>query len=448
MNSLCNRWYGYTRGVTALLLLCFSVNGQNICTVAGTGTAGYNGDSLAATTSRLNQATGVTVDKSGNILIADSYNNRIRKISQSGIITTIAGNGIAGYSGDNSKAELAELNYPYAIIVDSSGNIYFSDMGNSRIRKIDTLGVITTIAGNGGDAYNGDNIPATTAQCRPGGLGIAKHGGLCFGDFVNNRIRLVDSSGIITTIAGTGYNGYNGDNIVATTAMLSYPIGVSTDNSGNIFIADTHNSRIRKIDSFGIITTIAGNGVEGYNADSILATDAKLDLPAGVTTDGLGNICWSDWGSGRVRKLNTSGMITTLAGDGMQGYGGDNGMAVSAELNYPVSLSFSPSGDLYIADEHNSRIRKISYSLQVSTPLCFENIVIYPNPTTGKFTIKLPNMVSGNLIVCNTIGVTLVNTKIDNTYSQVDISNQANGVYFVNLKTNKDSYVYKVIVAK
>ena len=245
---------------------------------------------------------GVAVDASGNLYFADCNNNRIRKISSGGIITTVAGNASQGYNGDNIAATSASLFLPLGVAVDASGNLYIADTDNHRVRKVSTGGIITTVAGNGTAGYSGDGGPATSAAInRPVAVTVDASGNLYFADCNNNRIRKISSGGIITTVAGNGSQSYNGDNIPATSAGLYYPDGVVVDTSGNLYIADCNN-RIRKV-SGGIITTFAGNGTAGYNGDNIPATSAEIYLPDGLAFDTSGDLYIGDAFNQRIRKV-------------------------------------------------------------------------------------------------------------------------------------------------
>ncbi len=328
-----------------------------ITTVAGTGSQGYNGDNIAATTAQLNAPRGVAVDSAGNLYIADVFNHRVRKVSN-GVITTVAGTGTQGYNGDNIPAASAHLNAPRGVAVDSADNLYIADLGNIRVRKV-TNGVITTVAGNGGSGHSGDNIPATIAQLGcPTDVAADSAGNLYFTDYCDNRLRKV-SNGVITTVAGTGTQGYNGDNIPAATAQLNAPWGVAVDSAGNLYIADAGNDRIRKV-SNGVITTVVGNGTQGYNGDNIPANTAQLGGPIGVAVDSAGSLYIAD--ANRVRKVS-HGVITTVAGTGTPGYNGDNIPATTAQLNAPQGVAVDSAGNLYIADAGNNRVRKVSHGV-------------------------------------------------------------------------------------
>jgi uncharacterized protein (TIGR03437 family) len=346
---------------TKALTLAVVAGGPSIITtVAGTGSYSFSGDGGPATSAQLYNPYGVAVDGSGNIYIGDCLNNRVRKVSSSGIITTVAGTGSPGFSGDGGPATSAQLYNPYGMVVDGSGNLYIADSSNNRIRKISSTGIISTVAGNGGAGYAGDGGPATSAQLyNPLGVAVDGSGNIYIGDSTNNRVRKVSSSGIITTVAGTGSAGFSGDSGPATGAQLYNPCGVAVDGSGNLYIVDGSNQRIRKVSSNGIITTVAGTGSAGFSGDGGPATGAKLSFPSGVAVDGSGNIYIGDSTNNRVRKVSPSGIITTVAGTGSPGFSGDGGPATSAQLFWPDGVVVDGSGNIYIADEGNDRIRLV-----------------------------------------------------------------------------------------
>jgi trimeric autotransporter adhesin len=364
---------------------------QIINTIAGNGMQGFSGDGGPAIDAELSNPFGISVDIPGNVYVADYSNNRIRKVNTSGVISTIAGNGINGFSGDGGLATAAELWSPYGVTEDTSGNIYIADYLNERIRKVNLSGIISTIAGNGHAGFSGDGGPATNAELYlPTDVAVDVTGNIYIADNDNNRIRKIDTSGTIITIAGDASNGYSGDGVQATTSSLTYPYGVAVDDSGNVYIADDGNLRIRKVNTSGIINTIAGNGYQGYSGDGGPATDAELSSPSNVMFDASGNIFISDDGNQRIREVTTSGIINTFAGNGISGFSGDGGPATAAEFYNPENLTLDNSGNVYVIDNGNSRIRKITATettginnlSQVS-----DELNIYPVPNTGCFTI-------------------------------------------------------------
>jgi hypothetical protein len=440
-----------------LLFLFISIldraSSQKISTFAGNGAAGYNGDNIQATAASLNGSYQIIFDRNDNLFVADYANHRVRKITPAGKITTIAGNGIGGYSGDGGLATSASMYYPEGLALDSAGNLFIADNGNSVIRKVDTFGIITTIAGNGNLGFSGDGGPAINAQLfNPGGLSLDKYGNLFFADIHNNRIRKIDKNGIISTVAGNGGYYYNGDNIPATSASLYTPHSVTVDSIGNIYIPDIYNNRVRKVSSNGTITTIAGNGTGSYSGDSGLATQATLYSPTGVLIDHIGNILITDFNNNVIRKVDTSGIISTIAGTGAQGFSGDGGNAVSAVLNRPFSLVFNSSGDLYFVDRQNNRVRKIT-NVQTTLPVTITNFNAYlqgkgliQTNWTGYNEINVASYKierSANGLQFDEIGKTPAKSTLlaENKYSWVDYSPLA-GTNFYRIKAiDKDGSV-------
>jgi sugar lactone lactonase YvrE len=373
-----------------------------IMTVAGIGGSGYSGDGGPATSAAFFVVHGVAVDAAGNLFIADSGNDCIRRVDAiTGIITTVAGNGSPGFSGDAGPATSAALNLPYGVAVDASGNLFVAEYENHRIRRIDGVtGIITTVAGDGTLGNGGPAVNAALAL--PRGVSVDVSGNLFVADFNNYRIRrvntttgtitdvatswsqplavAVDASGniffsdfgrirrvdaitaTITTVAGNLLPGFSGDGGPATSAELNYPQGLAVDPAGNLFIADSGNERLRRVDAAtGIIMTVAGNGTHGYSGDGGPATSATFDGPYGVAVDAAGNLFISDWWNSCIRRVDAiTGIITTVAGNGFPGFSGDGGLAASAVLSLPQGVAFDAFGNLFIADMGNSRIRGIN----------------------------------------------------------------------------------------
>ncbi len=350
-----------------------------IFTVAGNGVPAYFGDGGLATQASINVPYGVALDRSGNIFIADYLNARVRKINSAGIIQTVAGCGPVTSTcafetnfGEGGLATAVAISSPWSVTADAAGNIYFPDNSVNRIRRVTPSGIITTYAGSGsvGTAgFSGDGGLAVNAVLNnPGGLTTDAGGNLYFADRGNHRIRKIDPLGIITTVAGNGSPGYNGDNIPAITASLWQPQGVGVDALGNLYIADTTNNRVRKVTPEGVITTVAGNGqvtVPTINptGDGGLATSATM-VPWDVKVDAVGNLYISDWQGQRIRKVDAfTNIIRTIAGTGAQGYSGDGSAAINALINLPTELALDALGTLYFADNGNNRIRKITPAL-------------------------------------------------------------------------------------
>lgn len=340
-----------------------------ITTFAGNGNFGFGGDGGPATSANLAFPFAVAADNSGNLFISDQGNNRIRKVDTNGIITTVVGNENFGFNGDGIPATSASLSVPFGIAVDPSGNLFIADEGSHRVRKVDTNGIISTVAGNGSFELSGDGGPATSAGLpSPFGVAVDTGGNLFITDFANHRIRKVESGGIITTVAGNGSIGFAGDGGPANLASLSGPFAVATDTSGNFFIADQNNNRIRKVNSGGIISTFAGNGTIKFGGDGSQAVGGSLFSPSGVAADAAGNIFIADPGNVRVRKVDAlTGIISTFAGNGSQGFSGDDGPAINASLNGPAAVAVDGSGNVYIADGSNQRIRKVDSNGIITT---------------------------------------------------------------------------------
>jgi RHS repeat-associated protein len=332
-------------------------------TVAGNYVYGFGGDGGPATLAQLTYPYAVAVGPDGSLFIADTNNHRIRRVGPDGIIITVAGNGGnggPGFSGDGWPATAARLSYPSGVAVGPDGSLYIADNGNYRIRRVGPDGIITTIAGNGVHGFSGDGGPATVAQLsRPFGVAVGPDGSLYIADISDTRIRRVGPDGIITTVAGNGTYGFSGDGGPATAAQLSYPFGVAVGPDGSLYIADTSSS-IRRVGPDGIITTVAGNGVDGFSGDGGPATVAQLTYPYGVAVGPDGSLFISDTVNNRIRRVGPDGIITTMAGNDVYGFGGDGGPATVAQIKEPRGVALGPDGSLYFADTNNYRIRRVS----------------------------------------------------------------------------------------
>lgn len=336
---------------------------QTVHTIAGDGSPGYTGDGGAATAAAVGTPAGITYDATGNVYFTDYSNSVVRKISSSGIITTVAGSATGIYPGDGGAATNAQLGVITGIAIDATGNLYIADGGNHRIRKVSTTGIITTVAGTGTSGYTGDGGPATAARLNsPYDVAVSSTGEIIIADRFNHKVRRVDASGNISTLVGDGTAGSAGDGGAASVARLSGPVGVATDAAGNIFIADYGNKKVRRISASGIITTYAGDGTAGSIGDGGPATAARLSELIGISTDPNGNLYIAvavTTGGNRVRVVYPSGTIVGLAGSGAPAFSGDGGPAITAEFFNVKDAIGDALGNVYICDAGNSRIRKV-----------------------------------------------------------------------------------------
>ncbi len=390
-----------------------SLRAQYIYTFAGTGygaglgIGGYSGDGGPAKYARLNSCTGVCYDGAGNIYIADMANNVVRKVATNGYISTFAGCDTPGYSGDMGPAVSAKLNKPFGLASDHAGNVYISDRDNHVIRKVSVSGIITTYAGTGGSAgYSGDMGAATAAQLNtPEGIATDSTGNLYIADFNNNVVRVVWVGGTIQTYAGTGTAGYTGDGSAAALARLHGPSAVAVDPLGTVYVADYYNSVVRKINASGDISTFAGTGLTGYSGDGGQANVARLYYPSGVAVFGFGPVYISDQGNNAVRSVSSSGIISTVAGTHTNGYNGDGGLAVVAQISSPKGIAIDALNRLFIADYDNNVVRMVSANTGVANVRKNENgLAIYPNPSYGAVTIELPVNTAAELTVMDFTG--------------------------------------------
>jgi sugar lactone lactonase YvrE len=352
-----------------------------VTTLAGTGDEGLAGDGGAPGRARLSRPAGLAIDGAGDLYVADAGNNRIRRIVRRGAITTIVGAGPTGhlqggFAGDGGPATEAELDAPSAVAVGPTGDLFVADSRSNRVRRIAADGTITTVAGNGTEGFRGDGGPAVEAELDfPTGLALDRAGNLYIADTNNHRVRKVAADRTITTVAGSGPTGYlqgglAGDGGPATAARLARPFGLAMDSVGGLYIADGFNNRIRRVTPGGTITTVAGSGPTGYlqgglAGDGGPATTARLNFPRAVVLDAAGNLYVADALNHRVRRVGPNGIIHTIAGSGPTGYlrgsfGGDGGPPSGARLAFPAGLALDPGGRLYIADGENHRIRALT----------------------------------------------------------------------------------------
>jgi myo-inositol-hexaphosphate 3-phosphohydrolase len=332
-----------------------------VTNIAGTGSSGFSGDGGAATAAKLAAPRHLVMAGDGSLYVADGGNHRIRRIAPDGTITTVAGTGTAGSSGDGGPATAAAINTPHAVAVDAAGNLFIADSMSARIRKVTPGGTITTVAGTGVEGFSGDGGPGTAAKLRnPKGLEIGPDGALYISDGLNHRVRRLGLDGTITTVAGNGAAASAGDGGPATAASIRVPRGLDFDAGGNLYVAEGDGHRVRRIALDGTITTVAGTGTAGYNGDLIPATSAQLTDPHGVVVDGSGRLFVADSDNHRIRMIETDGTISTVSGTGAAANGAGNAVAVYSAIANPRGLAVDAAGDVYIADTGNNRIRKVT----------------------------------------------------------------------------------------
>jgi sugar lactone lactonase YvrE len=349
-------------------------------TSAGTGTAGYSGDGGPAISAQFSLPMGMARDGQGNLYVADFMNNVVRKIAADGTVTTVAGNGTQGYSGDNGQATSAQLAYPAAVALDNSGNLYIAEFLNSCVRKVDANGIISTLV--------------TGFVVR--GVAADSAGNVYYSSWYEG-VWKVDSQGVSTRIAGNGNPGYSGDGGPATEAQTAGVAGLALDSQGNLYLAEVQNSDIRKIDTNGIITTVAGTHQAGFAGDGGAATSAQLNGPADVRVDAAGNLYIADSSNNRIRKVNAAGTISTIAG-GDYGYAGDGGLASSAQFANPTALVLDGNANLFAADTANNVIREIKVD---STTLDFGTVTV--GQTAGPVSVIVSNAGNADLNVSGVV---------------------------------------------
>jgi Ca2+-binding RTX toxin-like protein len=348
-----------------------------ISTIAGTATPGFSGDGGLATAAQLQFASDVEALPDGGYLFADQGNDRIRRVSPSGVITTVAGNGMRAAQGDNGPATSASLNLPAGLAVTPDGGFLIADSFNNLVRKVSATGTITTVVGNGSATFSGDGGPATLAGIfRPQDIALTSDGGFLIADANNFRVRKVSSTGIISTVAGSGAPGYNGEAIDALTASMGPPAGIASLPDGGFLVSELprvvpnpgEGNRVRRVSPTGIITTVAGTGAKAFSGDGGAATSAELNEPFKVVALSGGGFLVADTSNSRVRKVDATGVITTVAGNGTAGFAGDGVAPTATPLNRPTGMGVAADGDYLIADTNNSRIRSIDIGAAVVPP--------------------------------------------------------------------------------
>lgn len=418
------------RKTTKLLLLslflALPLHAQIITTIAGNGIAGDGGDKGLATNAQLNQPIALTIDKTGNVYLADERANSVRKIDHKGIITTISGKTI--------------FDKPHDITVDPSGNIYVTEYNTHIIRKMSANGTITNVAGiqqkPASFGYLDIGKPATaTSLNTPNGIAIDRVGNIYFADQWNYMILKISTTGILSVVAGNGYGGKKGNNGPATAAELNAPWGVVTDKKGSIYFTDIASHTVHKIDAAGIITTIAGTGDRGYSGDGGSATNATLNEPHGITIDDSGNVYIADAGNHAIRCIYTDNTIATIAGTGYRGYSGDGGIAVDAGLNSPYDVAVDKRGNVYIADALNHVIRKVTTPPRVKKELLVkEAFNIIADADKNELVVTIDSGAYDSYSITDIKGKTLTTHPISERRTRIDISTLQSAHYFIDLK--------------
>jgi trimeric autotransporter adhesin len=432
-----------------ILFVSFVSKAQFINTIAGNGSTAFGGDGGPLINAKLWTPTDIIFDPAGNMYIADNCNHRIRKVDNSGIITTIVGTGVLGNSGDGGPATSAQLAFPIGITFDAAGNLYIADSWNNNIRKVNTSGVITTIAGTGASGYSGDGGPAINATFNSlGGVSIDAAGNIYVPDGNNNRIRKISPAGTITTYMGNGTSGNTGNGGPPASAKVSLPAYTFMDNTGNLYIAEAGNNCIRKVNTSGIVSTVAGlmTTTPAYAGDGGPAVSARMNFPTGLKLDAAGNIYIADRYNNVIRKVNTSGIISTYAGNVTNGFSGDGGPATSAQLNEPYGLGVDVSGNVYITDSNNERIRKITLTQDIDNELFESNDLVYPNPANSFLNLHFKTNSERTVTLLDELGQELFTAKCNDDL-KIDLSEFAPGVYILNTRSNEVLSSRKIIVA-
>lgn len=421
-------------GMLVLLIFNIHTNAQSVSTLAGSGTAGsVNGTGASAS---FNYPTGVGTDVSGNVYVADYFNNKIRKITPSGVVTTFAGSGNVGsLDGTGTSARFYR---PLSLTVDTSGNVYVADTYNSKIRKITPTGDVTTLAG-GSTAGNLDGTGSAASFYWPTAVAVDASGNVYVADTNNNLIRKVTSSGVVTTIAGDTTVGSVDAN--GTAASFSSPNGIAVDSSGNIFVSDFGNQKIRKISPTGDVTTFAGNGSTG-NLDG-LGTSATFDGPSGITIDVSGNLYVADRNNNLIRKITSNGNVTTYAGDGSAG--SIDATPLSSSFNTPYSVAADISGNIFVADFSNHKIRQIVNNLSYKSQKLGTHINIYPNPVGDIINIDLAESDVVVSTLYDSLGKQILSKKLNFLKNSINVSQLPLGIYFLKIEDDKGVAFQKIL---
>jgi sugar lactone lactonase YvrE len=432
-----------------LSLVSFSADAQMISTVVGSSGAGFSGDGGAASAAKLHAPAGVALDAGGNLYIADQYNHAIRRVNTAGVITTVVGDDTAGFSGDGGPAVQARLNKPSCVTIDGAGNIYIADKGNHKIRKINTAGIISTIAGTGVPGYSGENDTAIHAQLNnPTGVAVDSAGNVFIADQLNNRIRVINSAGIIYTLVGTGVPEYNGDFFpLLSMIAVNKPGGVAISPSGELHIVDTYNNRIRKIDKVtGKIVSIDAR----YTHTPYTFTYMQLHWPSAIAFDKVGNMYVADEYYYQIKKRDSAGIYYRMAGT-TSGYSGDGGRGDEAQMSQVKGIAADAAGNIYVADWGNDRIRFVTTTVGTETfrSTTQPGVTIYPNPSqSGQFTVNIT--ATGNekvdIVVTDISGRTVYTGATETNKPMTVALQQPAGVYMLTASVNGETISEKIVI--
>ena len=440
--------------IVFFFLLAVNADGQIITRIAGNDTAGFSGDGGQATAAQLNSPWQARPGYGGNLYMVDNGNSRIRKVTATGVIATVAGNGMGVHSGDGGQATAAGISYPAAVTTDGLGNIYIAEdsitNGVAWIRKITPSGIISTIAGTGSAGFGGDGGPATAAvftEVRD--MVSDSTGNLYIVDAGNFRVRKISSAGTVSTIAGNGLVGSSGDGGPATAASFMQPTGIAIDGSGYLYITD--GPKVRGISTTGMITTIAGTGTVGFSGDGGPATAAKLSNPAGIAVDHMGAIYLADVNNTRIRKFTIGGNISTIAGNGTPGFTGDGGPATAAECDAPQGVSVDGYGRVYIADAWANNVRMIGDpTLEIKTQTMAQNetLSVWPNPNSGDFSFSVAYRFNRPcvVVITNAVGQTIREISAVTNQTGRVVLDVSPGLYFLSCIMDEGVQITKVVV--
>jgi sugar lactone lactonase YvrE len=415
-----------------LFLMIQNLNSQTVTTIAGSGVAGFaNGIGTAA---QFNNPSRLAIANDGTIFVADALNNRIRKITTAGVVTTYAGTGFTGTI--NGMASAATFYRPSGVTVATDGTVYVADQGNNIIRKITAAGVTTTLAGSGFAAHN-DGIGVAADFDAPSSLAVNADGTVFVADADNNCIRKITAAAVVTTFAGSGLGG--SANGTGTAAQFSDPFGLALATDGTIYVADALNNRIRKITAAGVVTNFAGSGALGGGSSDGIATVAQFNFPTGVAVASDGSVYVADSGNHKIRKITAAGVVSTIGGSGVAGFA--DGVGTAAQFNFPSGVAVATDGTVYVTDSNNHRIRKITNTLETDNFQMENKISVYPNPATNTINIQFSEVIN-KIIIFDFTGKKVIEQTSEQT---IDVSSLAKGIYILQATSGDKNYNAKFI---